>query len=180
MKKTMRGFGIGLFIAAACWTAYAQWLAPTSEEQIALLEQQLKDSEQKVKYLQQQVDVAQTTTTQNDSAQQAETKEDNSKTETPADTASNEDDSNNLPPPDSATKIDVPIVKGTILIYDDVTLYDIGKQAEDAGIIENGRELELYLYKPEYSRSIQIGQFELSSDMTLEEMALILTGKTKQ
>ena len=66
---------------------------------------------------------------------------------------------------------------GTILIYEGVTLYDVGKQAEDAGIIENGRELELYLSKPEYARSLQIGQFDLHSTMTLEQMAKILTGK---
>ena len=66
---------------------------------------------------------------------------------------------------------------GTIYIYESVSLYDIGKQAEDLNIIKNGRELELFLAKPEYSRSIQIGAFELSSDMTLEQMAKILTGK---
>ena len=76
---------------------------------------------------------------------------------------------------DSSSPTDV--VTGTIYIYESVTLYDIGQQVEDLHIIENGRELELYLAKPEYSRSIQKGVFELSSNMTLEEMAKILTGK---
>jgi len=66
---------------------------------------------------------------------------------------------------------------GEIYIYNGVSLYDIGRQAEDLGIVENGRELELYLSKPEYSRSIQKGQFELDSSMSLKEMAEILTGK---
>ena len=76
-----------------------------------------------------------------------------------------------------SSKPDSDIVTGTIYIYESVSLYDIGKQAEDLNIIKNGRELELFLAKPEYSRSIQIGAFELSSDMTLEQMAKILTGK---
>ena len=76
-----------------------------------------------------------------------------------------------------SSKLDSDIVTGTIYIYESVSLYDIGKQAEDLNIIKNGRELELFLAKPEYSRSIQIGAFELSSDMTLEQMARILTGK---
>lgn len=71
-------------------------------------------------------------------------------------------------------------ISGTVYIYEGVSLYDIGKQAEDAGIIENSRELELYLAKPEYSRSIQKGQFELNSNMTIEEMAKILTGKSAE
>ena len=69
------------------------------------------------------------------------------------------------------------VVTGTVYIYEFVSLYEIGKQVEDLNIIENGRELELFLSKPEYSRSIQKGAFELSSDMTLEQMAKILTGK---
>lgn len=76
-----------------------------------------------------------------------------------------------------SSKLDSDIVTGTIYIYESVSIYDIGKQAEDLNIIKNGRELELFLAKPEYSRSIQIGAFELSSDMTLEQMAKILTGK---
>ena len=76
-----------------------------------------------------------------------------------------------------SSKSDSEIVTGTIYIYELVSLYDIGKQVEDLNIIENGRELELFLSKPEYSRSIQKGAFELSSDMTLEQMARILTGK---
>lgn len=69
------------------------------------------------------------------------------------------------------------VVTGTIYIYESVTLYDIGRQAEDLKIVDNGRQLELFLAKPEYSRSIQKGVFELHSDMALEEMAKILTGK---
>ncbi len=69
------------------------------------------------------------------------------------------------------------VITGNIYIYESVSLYDIGRQAEDLKIIENGRQLELFLAKPEYARSIQKGVFELRSNMTLEEMAKILTGK---
>ncbi len=37
--------------------------------------------------------------------------------------------------------------------------------------------MELYLAKPEYAKYIQIGQFELNSSMTIEEIAKIITGK---
>ena len=182
MKKTLRGFGIGLFIAAACWTAYVEWFAPSTDEQIDLLEQQLKDSQEKVQHLQQQVEAEETNAPPQEEADKEESsKEQPEKTKEPVKEASKKEDAEKDKPKSvDAQKIDVGVVKGTIFIYDNVTLYDIGKQAEDAGILENGRELELYLYKPEYSRSIQKGQFELSSDMSLEEMALLLTGKTVQ
>ena len=72
------------------------------------------------------------------------------------------------------TKEDV--VSATIYIYENMSLYSIGQQVENEGIISNGRELELYLSKPEYSRSIQKGAFDLSSDMTIEQIAKILIG----
>lgn len=81
---------------------------------------------------------------------------------------------------DATTSDKGKVQKGTIYIYEAISLYDIGKQVEDLGILANGRELELYLSKPEYARSIQKGQFDLDSSMTLEQMARILTGKKGQ
>ena len=69
------------------------------------------------------------------------------------------------------------VISATIYIYENMSLYSIGQQIEDEGIISNGRELELYLSKPEFARSIQKGAFDLSSDMTIEQIANILTGK---
>ena len=37
--------------------------------------------------------------------------------------------------------------------------------------------MELFLAKPEYAKYIQIGQFDLNSSMTIEEIANIITGK---
>ena len=71
------------------------------------------------------------------------------------------------------------VVEATIYIYEDLSLYDIGKQAEDLQLVKNGRELELFLSKREYARSVQKGQFDLNSSMTIEEIANIITGKTQ-
>ena len=68
------------------------------------------------------------------------------------------------------------VISATIYIYENMSLYSIGQQVENEGIISNGRELELYLSKPEYSRSIQKGAFDLRSDMTIKQIATILTG----
>ena len=174
MKKSLRAFGIGLFLAGAAWSIYVEFFAPPASEEVKQLQQQLEASEQQIKDLQQQLAEHNTETpnkaTDNTEENQQNDSKDVEPTDQPEQTTSKEDEK-----ADNET-----VVKGTILIYDNVTLYDIGKQAEDAGILENGRELELFLYKPEYSRSIQKGQFELSSDMTLEEMAVLLTGKNNR
>ncbi len=69
------------------------------------------------------------------------------------------------------------VVHTTLHIYTGLTAYEIGKKLEDLGIVNNGLEMELFLAKPENAKSIQIGQFELDSTMTIEEIANIITGK---
>ncbi len=161
MKKLLRGMGIGLFLAGATFTVLdymgeplSQGTAKNEQKEIAELKRQLTDANKEIASLK-----ASSLSPGEISPQDEETAEQTS--------SANKEDTEK-----STT------VSGTIYIYEGVSLYDIGKQAEDAGIIPNGRELELFLSKPEYSRSIQKGQFELNSDMSMEEMARTLTGKT--
>ncbi len=162
MKKTLRGLGIGLFLAGAVFTAMDYSDTPPTpqttaqyNEKIHALEQQLKQANEKIATLEE--------------AEQQETP--------PKDSVTSTEETKTEEPAETTDEPEAEKVSGTIYVYEGVSLYDIGKQAEDAGIIQNSRELELFLAKPEYAKSIQKGQFELSSDMTLEEMALILTGK---
>ena len=166
MKKTLRGIGIGIFLVGATFTVIQQFDEPISQEKASTYKNQIKDLEQQL----------------------AEAKEQLTNTETAAPIAATAEaeqkNTDNTEEQQATEQIDKAEqsseengVYGTILVYEGVTAYDIGKQAEDAGIIENGRELELYLSKPEYARSLQIGQFELHSTMTLEQMAKTLTGK---
>ena len=168
MKRSLRAFGIGIFLVGAALTLYDEFLAPSADDQIELLEQQLEDSEKKANHLQNQLN--ELVPADVEAKESSKEKEAEKVTEQNADATSK--DSKKQP------DVQVDVITGTIFVYDNVTLYDIGKQAEDLGIIENGRELELYLYKPEYARSIQKGQFELNSNMSIEEMALMLTGKS--
>ncbi|WP_042473834.1 hypothetical protein [Bacillus ndiopicus] len=166
MKTFLRAFGIALFLVGALLVIGKQLQLPVlsneatsfdtkeQETRIIELEQQLANANAKVAELEQ-------TIAKNEQVE----KEANKPT---ADNNSSEE---------VTSETDNSIVSGTVLIYEGVSIYDIGKQVEDLGILENGRELELFLSKREYSRSIQKGQFELNSSMTLEQMARILTGK---
>ena len=166
MKKTLRGIGIGLFLAGATFTITQQFNEPLSQEKASTYKKEIKDLEKQLAEAKEQLTNIEISVpivdTVKDGQEITDNKEKQDTTEQIINTEQSSEDH---------------VVYGTILIYEGVTLYDIGKQAEDAGIIENGRELELYLYKPEYARSLQKGQFELHSAMTLEQMARTLTGK---
>ena len=156
MKQSIRAFGIGLFIAGALFTFLGSKLDDTAKsEDVSSYKEQIKE-------LEQQLTAA--TTVEADNVPANTKPKDNKTVASPADTVvTNENDSD--------------IITGTVYVYEGMSLYDIGKQVEDIGVVENGREVELYLSKPEYSRSIQKGVFDLHSDMTIEEISKTLTGK---
>ena len=166
MKKTLRGIGIGLFLAGAIFTIIQQFNEPISQEKASTYKKEIKDLEQQLAEAKEQLTNLETSAPITDTAEAKQGTSTNTEKQQEVEQVDNVEQSS-----------EENVVHGTILIYEGVTAYDIGKQAEDAGIIENGRELELYLSKPEYARSLQIGQFELHSDMTLEQMAKTLTGK---
>ena len=166
MKQILRGIGIGLFLAGALFTLIQQFNEPLSQKEASTYEKQILDLEQQLAKAQKQpinneapTPPADTTKVEQDTTTKTEKQQETAQVENTKQTSEEN------------------VVHGTILVYEGVTLYDVGKQAEDMGIIKNGRELELYLSKPEYARSLQIGQFELHSTMTVEQMAKILTGK---
>lgn len=182
MKQKLKYLGIGLFIAGLIFSLGERFKIPyiessknvsanaeikRYEKEIASLNNAISTLEEEVQLLTDEVSASDDTTTV--STTESTDKTNNSNTE------SNSADKTNSSFNSSTSTSE--IVTGTIYIYEFVSLYDIGKQAEDLNIIKNGRDLELFLAKPQYSRSIQKGVFELRSDMTLEKMAEILTGK---
>lgn len=163
MKTSLRAFGIGVFLAGAIFAGYTYLFPNTNaSDNTKELEKQLALYEQQIETLTAQLEQK---TEHKDKADSKQPTVDSSKNKAVDKKAETSD----------TTSSDV--VKATIYIYEDVSIYTIGQQAEDLGIVKNGRELELHLAKPEYSRSIQKGAFDLSSDMTIEEIAKTLTGK---
>lgn len=65
----------------------------------------------------------------------------------------------------------------TLQIYSGVTPYVVAQKLEDGGIISNSVEMELLLANAKYSRSLQIGAYEVNSSMSIEEIANLITGK---
>ncbi|MER2037348.1 MAG: hypothetical protein ABS944_04330 [Solibacillus sp.] len=164
MRSSVRAFGIGIFIAGASFAIYEQLMPTEKDKNEAHYIEQIEQYESKIVELEKQLTGA---SVEGKKGQSDQTEG------SPA----TKDSSANESSTTSTDEHNGEIVTATIYIYENVTLYSIGQQVEDEGIIENGRELELFLAKPEYSRSIQKGAFDLRSDMTIEQIAKVLTGK---
>lgn len=154
MKSSLRGFGIGLFLVGMCLALLNQFdLLPTDDKSTTYKEEikSLKKELAQLKVTAEEAPIP---------AAQAE------KQEKPA-----------VEAPVQDASIPNELTTATIFIYEGMSIYEIGQQVEGEGIVTNGREVELYLSRPEYARSIQKGAFDLRSDMTVDEIANILTGK---
>ena len=158
MKSSLRAFGIGLFVAGASMALFDKLPADSSQKDNAAYEKQLDDYEKQIAELTKQLR-EQTPDSANSKKAEEQINATEKKTTTKEENKSD-------------------VVEATIYIYENVSIYTIGQQAEDSGIVKNGRELELYLSKPEFARSIQKGAFDLRSDMTIEEIAQVLTGQS--
>lgn len=162
-RSSIRAFGIACFLIGATMLIVDKFGNEESdtanqfkyEQKISQLEQQLEKANEQITNLEQTKipDNTNKGASTSDQVEQTETETDPQQTDT--------DDQ----------------VKATLHIYSGLTAYDIGKKLEDLGIVKNGLEMELYLAKPEYAKTIQIGQFELNSSMTIEEIANIITAK---
>lgn len=63
----------------------------------------------------------------------------------------------------------------TLTIYRGITSYDISRKLQDAGIIDNALQFELFLVNGGYSKRLQIGDFTIANDMSDEDIATLIT-----
>ncbi len=171
-KSSIRGFGIACFLIGALLTASNIFNLPlgvVKEDN----EKNIKQYEEKIMNLEQQL---------NEANKQIELLEQNKQTET-SKTISKENnaDSKLEEQTNKAAAVEEqPIdetVTGTLYIYDGLTPAEVAKKIKELGIIDNSVEMELFLAQPEYARSLQKGQFQLNSAMSIEEIANKITGK---
>lgn len=74
-------------------------------------------------------------------------------------------------------KKDKPIKKVMHLnINEGMSSKEVSKQMEKAGVIQDAEEFNDYLAAKKWQQSIQIGDYELTSDMGLQEIAETITG----
>ncbi|MFD1705409.1 hypothetical protein ACFSCZ_01420 [Siminovitchia sediminis] len=61
-------------------------------------------------------------------------------------------------------------------IQDGMTSKDVSKQMEEAGVIDDADSLNEFLASQNWQQAIQIGKYEVNSEMSIKEIAEIITG----
>ncbi|KGR74601.1 hypothetical protein [Ureibacillus sinduriensis] len=170
-KSSLRAFGIACFVIGALITLSQKsgmpFISQTKTEddenykaRIVQLEQQLNEANEQLTLLKEDQQAAQRT---EDAIMDEQLPEE----ENSLDTASE-----NGPTDEN--------VVGTLYIYGGLTPAEVAQKLKDIGIISNSVEMELFLAQPEYATSIQKGQFQLNSSMSIEQIANIITGRTTE
>lgn len=170
-RSSIRAFGIALFLVGAFYTAIDQFNIPLSSLGISDASIRDANANKEVKKLTVELKNANKTI----ASLQSKLKETNTKntaanTEQSKETTNETQSNSNTEPQAEATY--------TLEIYRNMTPYAIGEKLEDAGIIENAIEIEMFLARDEYRGRLQIGAFNLNASMTLKEIADTIT-KTK-
>ncbi|HWK23983.1 MAG TPA: hypothetical protein VNS08_13205 [Ureibacillus sp.] len=168
-KSSLRAFGIACFLIGLLLTFSEKMNLSFIMSQDTVNEKQYKTQ---IAHLEQQLDeakkqVASLEKTEEDVQLSTESTVDNTASEN-VPSKSGEDDT---------TSEDT--VSDTLYIYGGLTPAEVAQKLKDMNIIKNSIEMELFLAQPEYATSLQKGQYNLNSSMTIEEIANIITGKTK-
>jgi len=75
------------------------------------------------------------------------------------------------------TKAPEEVVKATIVVERGNSASMVCEQMENKGLVKDGSDFRKYLISRELTDFINIGTYELSSDMSYKEMAKIITGR---
>ena len=168
-KSALRAFGIACFVIGLLITISDKFNLPIAlsnesnqEEQykskITQLEKQLKDANEQL---------AQTKQTEQPINEEA------------ADNKLPEEKSTEVEKTAAEPKAEEEIATETLYIYEGLKPAEVAQKLKDLGVIKNSVEMELFLAQPEYATYLQKGQFKLNSSMSIEEIANIITGKSK-
>ena len=161
--SSIRAFGIALFLVGALLSISQRFnfnigLATntaSSDKEVVTLQKQLEEAMKEITTLKEQLPK-------------------NKPTEPISADQQNNNSTSNAKEP---TKESGNIQTMTLQIYSGITPYVVAQKLEEGKIISNSVEMELLLANPKYSRSLQIGSYEVNSSMSSEEIAEIITGK---
>lgn len=81
------------------------------------------------------------------------------------------------PEPTPTKKPEASVITATIVVERGNTATIVCEKIEEAGILKDGDKLKDYMIKNNLTDYINVGTFRLSSDMSLKEIAAILTGR---
>ncbi|WP_301107396.1 hypothetical protein [Sporosarcina sp.] len=162
IKDLLRSVGIGCLIAGG--TLYAVSNMPPAEENS--LEKELADTKEELKVVKKELAISQTVTLDETPTQKPDTDAAKEQTTEPKTNEEKE-------PEDK--EIETTVVTKKVSVKPGSNSSDLSSTLERAHIIEDAAKFDNYMKDYGYALKIQIGTFELSSNMTFKEIAEILT-----
>lgn len=161
--SSIRAFGIALFLVGALLSISERFdlniglvtNTASSDKEVVTLQKQLEEAKKEITTLKEQLSKKTPTET----------------------TSANQPTNNGTSDAEKPTKESGETQTMTLQIYSGITPYVVAQKLEEGKIISNSVEMELLLANPKYSRSLQIGSYEVNSSMSNDEIAKLITGK---
>lgn len=171
MTKTgLRGFALGIFISCALVALYTYFLAPTSHSKSTTQSGKTPLTSQNVEqYLANhgKIAVDQATFTKWQSAEQ--------KTSGPSSKTNTQSKSSGSGTPSSSSTTNTgstnTVIKTTLNITNGMDVWAVANQLKQDNIIKDPQALYDYMLKNNLDKYLQLGTFNLSSSMTLSQIA---------
>lgn len=160
IKDLLRSVGIGCLIAGG--TLYAISNMPQAEDEDKSWKKELTETKKELEVVKKELAISQTITLD----------------ETPG----SDPDAEQVPDPENDTEkqpaaeeIETTAVTKKVTVKPGSNSSDLSSTLERAHIIEDAAKFDVYMKDYGYAGKIQIGTFELSSDMSFKEIAEVLT-----
>ncbi len=173
LKYYLRGLGIGIVVTVCVLSAAFQNTEPMTDAQIkerakelGMIESTvLSDMHNKEDETEQEVpeDVTEQLEVENEVVEQPENQPDE---DTTAEIEPNEPEQKD--DEENAVSVSVNVVRGD-------SSWSVSKRMEEAGLIDSASEFDSFLCKGGYDKRISIGNYEIPSGASFEEMAKIIT-----
>ncbi|WP_430785254.1 hypothetical protein VBD025_10670 [Virgibacillus flavescens] len=155
MKQPVRAFSIGLFTAGIIFLAIVLYFEKDQEESTMSKENMITDLEKNgMQVLTQDEYISLSVNDESKDKDNEESKE---------------------PEKEPEKEQESEVKTYTLTIEPGLASSSISSILEDNGIIESASEFNDYLEQNDYSQYVQIGEFELTSDMTMNQVAETIT-----
>lgn len=174
-KKNLRALALGFFLSGSLIAGY-QYLE--GDEEIspeANNNQEVEELKEEIVYLEEQlasIEVAQATEELEETEEQPEESE-----EEPIDEPSDEENSEENEESEEEEEPEEEVITATVTLQDGQPSSVATQQLADAGIIEDRLEFDLFLDNNDYAVLVRPGTYEVTSEMSFEEIAATLRGQ---
>lgn len=176
MKGTIRAFSVGLFVAGIIIVVTFLFIGDTATseknaEELPLDEMIEIMKSEGYRVVTESEYISLSVADNGEDGNNEEKKDD----ETNEDKSKNNNEKNSKSEDKEDSKDEKKVVKYTLNIKDGMPSSEIGHLLEENNVIEDGSKFNKYLEDEGYSLGVQLGKFDITSDMSFKEIAKAIT-----